>query len=65
MDIRKLLRNYPRRNIKAKYPHFCVFMLWTGRICKSSAWQEIFLVIGEFLGLYYEWKKENEEQDIE
>ena len=34
-----LIANYPKRGITASYPHFSIFLLWIGRICKTSAWQ--------------------------
>jgi hypothetical protein len=38
MEIRKLILNYPRRKLTIKYPHFSIFLLWVGRICKPMAW---------------------------
>jgi hypothetical protein len=39
MDIKKLIQNYPKREIKLEYPHFSIFLLWIGRICKSPAFK--------------------------
>lgn len=39
MEIRKLTLNYPRRKIIARFPHFAIFILWVGRICKPQAWK--------------------------
>lgn len=49
MEIRKLILNYPRRKLELKYPHFSIFLLWIGRICKPQAWEEFFIVIGSYL----------------
>lgn len=53
MDIRKLIQNYPKRKIQLDYPHFSIFLLWIGRICKSPAFKEFYLVLGEYLAEYY------------
>ena len=39
MDIRKLIINYPKRNLTLKYPHFSIYMLWIARICKPPAFK--------------------------
>lgn len=46
MDIKKLIQNYPKRRLTLKFPHFSIFLLWIGRICKSPAFQEFFLILG-------------------
>ena len=53
MEIRKLTYNYPKRGIKMRYPHFSIFLLWVGRICKPPAWIEFFMIISQFLIDYY------------
>jgi hypothetical protein len=53
MEVRKLILNYPRRNIVAKFPHFSIFILWVGRICKPAAWKEFFIIISSYLADYY------------
>jgi hypothetical protein len=39
MDIKKLIQNYPRREVGLAYPHFSIFLLWIGRICKPPAFK--------------------------
>ena len=46
MDIRKLIQNYPKRNINIENPGFSIFLLWLGRICKSPAFKEFYLILG-------------------
>jgi hypothetical protein len=46
MDIKKLISNYPKRKLKLLYPHFSIFLLWIGRISKSPAFKEYFLILG-------------------
>lgn len=53
MDIKKLIQNYPKRKIELENPHFSIFLLWIGRICKSPAFKEFYLVLGEYLAEYY------------
>lgn len=53
MEIRKLIQNYPRRKLILKYPHFSIFLLWVGRICKPLAWEEFFMIISTYLAEYY------------
>jgi hypothetical protein len=54
MDIKKLIQNYPKRKIQITYPHFSIFLLWIGRICKSPAFLEFYLILGEYMAEYYE-----------
>ena len=56
MDVRKLIRNLPRRKLEVKLPCFAVFALWISRICKPQAWKEIFIVCSYYLALYNENK---------
>lgn len=49
MEIRKLIINYPKRNIVLKYPHLSIFLLWVGRICKPPAWSEFFMLFSTFM----------------
>ena len=49
MDIRKLVINYPKRKVGIEYPGFSIFLLWLGRICKSPAFKEFFMILGEYL----------------
>jgi len=53
MDIKKLIQNYPKRKIELDYPHFSIFLLWIGRICKSPAFKEFYMILGEYLAEYY------------
>jgi hypothetical protein len=53
MDIKKLIQNYPKRKLELSYPHFSIFLLWIGRICKSPAFSEFYLILGEFMAEYY------------
>ena len=53
MDIKKLIQNYPRRNLELERPHFSIFLLWIGRICKAPAFKEFYLILGNYLGSYY------------
>jgi hypothetical protein len=53
MDIKKLIQNYPKRKLELTYPHFSIFLLWIGRICKSPAFSEFYLILGEFMAEYY------------
>lgn len=53
MDIKKLVQNYPRRNLNMEYPHFSIFLLWIGRICKSPVFKEFYMALGEYLADYY------------
>jgi hypothetical protein len=53
MDIKKLIQNYPKRKIEISSPHFSIFLLWIGRICKSPAFREFYLILGEYLADYY------------
>jgi hypothetical protein len=53
MDIKKLIQNYPKRKIEISYPHFSIFLLWIGRICKSPAFREFYLILGEYLAEFY------------
>jgi len=39
MDIKKLIQNYPKRKVDIAHPHFSIFLLWLGRICKSPAFK--------------------------
>lgn len=49
MDIKKLIQNYPKRKINLEIPHFSIFLLWIGRICKSTAFKEFFIILGEYV----------------
>lgn len=49
MDIAKMIHNYPKRKIDIAYPHFSIFLLWIGRICKSSAFREFYLILADYL----------------
>jgi hypothetical protein len=53
MDIKKLILNYPKRKIDIGHPHFSIFLLWLGRICKSPAFKEFYLILGEYLAEFY------------
>lgn len=53
MDMKKFIQNYPKRKIELEYPHFSIFLLWVGRICKSTAFKEFYLVLGEYIAEYY------------
>lgn len=53
MDIKKLIQNYPKRKIELEYPHFSIFLLWIGRICKSPAFKEFYMILGEYIADYY------------
>lgn len=54
MDIKKLIQNYPKRKLDLSYPHFSIFLLWIGRICKSPAFREFYLILGSYMAEYYE-----------
>lgn len=54
MDIKKLIQNYPKRKLDLTYPHFSIFLLWIGRICKSPAFREFYLILGSYMAEYYE-----------
>ena len=49
MDIKKLIQNYPKRKVELEFPYFSIFLLWTGRICKSPAFREFFMVLWAYL----------------
>ena len=53
MDIRKLVANYPKRKVGIECPGFSIFLLWLGRICKSPAFKEFFMILGEYLAEFY------------
>lgn len=53
MDIKKLIQNYPKRKIEIENPHFSIFLLWLGRICKSPVFKEFYMILGEYLAGYY------------
>ena len=61
MDIRKLIQNYPSRKLELDHPHFSIFLLWIGRICKAPAFREFYLILGSYLGEYYA-KEEHKEK---
>ena len=52
MDIKKLIQNYPKRKVDIAHPHFSIFLLWLGRICKSPAFKEFYMILGEYLADY-------------
>jgi hypothetical protein len=53
MDIKKLIQNYPKRQIGLQYPHFSIFLVWIGRICKPPVFKEFFMILGEYMAEYY------------
>lgn len=58
MDIKKLIQNYPKRKVNLEFPHFSIFLLWLGRICKSPAFKEFYMILGEYNAEFYS-KEEN------
>lgn len=53
MDIKKLVQNYPKRKINLQYPHFSIYLLWLGRICKPPAFREFYMILGEYIAEFY------------
>lgn len=52
MDIKKLIQNYPKRKIEISYPHFSIFLLWIGRICKAPAFKEFYMILGCYIAQF-------------